>query len=118
MNPLRRIGQKTAGATRSSVILLLVCMPVLAGCSDSGDRLSATVRSFADALSRGDAAAAAALTTDESAAAETLGALFASLGTEVRVDAGAVEEKEGAAGFSLDTAWKFGPEKRNEWRYS
>jgi len=93
-------------------------MLVLAGCSDSGDRLTATVRAFADALSRGDAAAAAALTTDEAAATETLGDLFASLGTDVRVDVGTVEEKGGAASFGLDTAWKFGPEKRNEWRYS
>ncbi|MCV7153490.1 penicillin-binding transpeptidase domain-containing protein [Mycolicibacterium pyrenivorans] len=93
-------------------------MLVLAGCSDSGDRLTATVRSFADALSRGDAAAAAALTTDEAAATETLGDLFASLGTDVRVDVGTVEETDGAASFGLDTTWRFGPEKRNEWRYS
>lgn len=93
-------------------------MLVLSGCSDSGDRLTATVRSFADALSRGDAAAAAALTTDEAAATETLGDLFASLGTDVRVDVGTVEETDGAASFGLDTTWRFGPEKRNEWRYS
>ena len=91
---------------------------VLAGCSDSADRLNTTLRSFAEALSSGDAAAAAALTTDEPAAADTLGALFASLGNDVRVDAGTAEEQDGAATFTLDTTWKFGPDGRNEWTYS
>ena len=91
---------------------------VLAGCSDSADRLNTTLRSFAEALSSGDAAAAAALTTDEPAAADTLGALFASLGNDVRVDAGTAEEQDGSATFTLDTTWKFGPDGRNEWTYS
>ena len=63
-------------------------MLVLAGCSDSEDRLNATVHAFADALSRADPAAAAALTTDGSAASEVLGTLFDSLGKDVHVEAG------------------------------
>nr|WP_218621293.1 penicillin-binding transpeptidase domain-containing protein [Mycolicibacterium hippocampi] len=98
--------------------VLVAVLLVLAGCSDSADRLNTTLRSFAEALSSGDDAAAAALTTDEPAAADTLGALFASLGNDVRVDAGTAEEQDGAATFTLDTTWKFGPDGRNEWTYS
>ena len=110
-NPLRRV-------TRTPAVLLLAILLVLAGCSDSEDRLNATVRSFADALSRADPAAAAALTTDGSAASAALGTLFDSLGKDVHVEAGAIEEKDGAATFTLDATWKFGPEKRTEWTYS
>ncbi len=117
VNPLRRARQ-IAGASRSPVVLVLAFMLVLAGCSDSEDRLHATVHAFADALSRADPAAAAALTTDGSAASEVLGTLFDSLGKDVHVEAGAIEEKDGAATFTLDATWKFGPEKRTEWTYS
>ncbi|WP_137144136.1 penicillin-binding transpeptidase domain-containing protein [Mycolicibacterium sp. CR10] len=118
VTPLREPARKVAGAPRSLLILLVAFALVLAGCSNSEDRLNTAVRSFADALSRGDAAAAAALTTDEAAAADVLGALFASLGKDVRVEVGAIDEKDGAATFALDANWKFGPEKTNEWRYS
>ena len=100
------------------MVLVLAFMLVLAGCSDSEDRLHATVHAFADALSRADPAAAAALTTDGSAASEVLGTLFDSLGKDVHVEAAAIEEKDGAATFTLDATWKFGPEKRTEWTYS
>ncbi|MGB7360735.1 MAG: NTF2-like N-terminal transpeptidase domain-containing protein, partial [Mycobacterium sp.] len=103
---------------RLPIALSLAILLVLAGCSASEDRLDTTVRSFADALSRGDAAAAAALTTDEPAATGTLGALFASLGTDVDVAVGGIEEQDGAASFTLDATWKFGPEGRNEWSYT
>ncbi|MGZ8802428.1 MAG: NTF2-like N-terminal transpeptidase domain-containing protein, partial [Mycobacterium sp.] len=98
--------------------MLLAFVLVLAGCSDSEDRLAATVRSFADALSRADAAAAAALTTDEAAATDTLGTLFASLGKDVHVEVATIAEKDDAATFTLDATWKFGPENRHEWSYS
>lgn len=98
--------------------LLLAFMLVLAGCSESEDRLNTAVRSFADALSRADPAAAAALTTDEVAATATLDGLFASLGRDVRVEVGSIEERDGSATFALDTTWRFGPEGRNEWTYS
>ncbi|WP_425295014.1 penicillin-binding transpeptidase domain-containing protein [Mycolicibacterium vanbaalenii] len=109
---------KSRPSARLPIALLLAVLLVLAGCSESEDRLNAAVRSFADALSRGDAAAAAALTTDEPAATDTLGALFASLGTDVDVKVGEVEEQDGSASFTLNTTWKFGPDGRNEWSYS
>ncbi|MGE0215219.1 penicillin-binding transpeptidase domain-containing protein [Mycolicibacterium sp.] len=96
---------------------LSVLVLVLAGCSDSRDRLDSALYSFADALSRADAAAAAALTTDAPVAAEALTNLFESLGGDVHVDVGEVTEKDGAAAFRLSATWNFGPEGRNEWRY-
>ena len=99
-------------------IVLLVTALALAGCSDSEDRLASTVQGFVDALGHADAAGAAALTTDATAASETLGALFASLGDYVEVTADGVEEKDGAATFTLNATWKLGPEKTNEWTYS
>ncbi len=79
MNPVKIL-------RRGISLVLLTVLLLLTGCSDAEDRLNSTVHDFADALSRGDAPAAAALTSDEPAAAETLGALFASLGKDVRFD--------------------------------
>ncbi|MDW5612958.1 penicillin-binding transpeptidase domain-containing protein [Mycolicibacterium sp. D5.8-2] len=93
-------------------------MLLLAGCSDAEDRLESTLRSFVDALSRGDAPAAAALTGDEAAASDTLGRLFASLGTDVGFEVTATRREEDSATFTLAATWKFGPEKRNEWSYT
>ncbi|WP_082753999.1 penicillin-binding transpeptidase domain-containing protein [Mycobacterium sp. NAZ190054] len=93
-------------------------MLLLTGCSDAQDRLESTVAAFADALRQGDAAAAAALTTDEAAASDTLTALFASLGTDVRFEVRSTQRDENAATFTLAAAWRFGPEKRNEWTYT
>ncbi|KMO73761.1 Penicillin-binding protein A [Mycolicibacterium chubuense] len=103
---------------RTVTVVLLVATLMLAGCSDAGDRLRATVAAFADALSRGDAAAAAALTTDEAAAGKTLGALFDSLGKDVHVGVGAVDDNDGAGTFTLDTTWKFGQDKQIQWSYT
>lgn len=103
---------------RTVTVVLLVATLLLAGCSDAGDRLRTTVAAFADALSRGDAAAAAALTTDEAAAGKTLGALFDSLGKDVHVGVGAVDDNDGAGTFTLDTTWKFGPDKQIQWSYT
>ncbi|KMO67378.1 penicillin-binding transpeptidase domain-containing protein [Mycolicibacterium chlorophenolicum] len=103
---------------RTVTVVLLVATLLLAGCSDAGDRLRTTVAAFADALSRGDAAAAAALTTDEAAAGKTLGALFDSLGKDVHVGVGAVDDNDGAGTFTLDTTWKFGPDKQIRWSYT
>nr|WP_255507249.1 penicillin-binding transpeptidase domain-containing protein [Mycolicibacterium sp. 018/SC-01/001] len=91
---------------------------MLTGCSDAKDRLQSTVAAFADALSRGDAAAAGALTTDENAARTTLTGLFDSLGKDVHVAPGQVQDQDGAGTFALDTTWKFGPEKKIQWTYS
>lgn len=102
---------------RSIPAVLLVIVLLLAGCSDAEDRLNTTVAGFADALTRGDAAAAAALTTDQ-AAAGILGKLYASLGKDVRFEAGEVARQEDAATFTLTATWKFGPEKATEWTYT
>ncbi|ULP35698.1 penicillin-binding transpeptidase domain-containing protein [Mycolicibacterium rufum] len=107
MCPLRRV----------SAVLLVVLL-LIAGCSDAGDRLRSTVQAFADALSRGDAAAAAKLTTDEAAAGKTLAALFDSLGKNVHVGVGAVRDDDGAGTFTLDTTWKFGRDNQIQWNYS
>lgn len=118
VNPLPRTTRQIASVARSPVAVLLAFLLALAGCSDSEDHLNAAVRSFADALSRADIPAATALTTDETAATDTLGPLFASLGKDVHVDVGTVEEKDGAASFTLNATWKFGPEKHTEWTYT
>ncbi|MGW0159150.1 penicillin-binding transpeptidase domain-containing protein [Mycobacterium sp. NPDC003323] len=91
---------------------------LLAGCGDAEDRLTSTTDGFADALSRGDAAAAAALTSDQSAAADTLGKLYASLGKDVRFEVTESRLEENTATFTLAATWKFGPEKANEWTYT
>ena len=53
----------------------------MAGCGDDAtDRLNAAVHTFADALNKGDAQAAAAVTSDSAQASDTLGKLFDSLG--------------------------------------
>lgn len=103
---------------RRGFTIALLAVLLLAGCSDTQDRLESTVNGFADALSRGDAAAAAAMTDDDAAAADTLGALYTSLGTDVRVEVQSIQRDENTATFTLAAAWRFGPEKRNEWTYT
>lgn len=111
MEHLRRNARKVP-------VILLALVLLLAGCSDSQDKLDATVADFAGALSRGDAAASAAITDDETAASDTLTKLFASLGTDVRFDVRSTRREENSATFTLAAAWRFGPEKRNEWTYT
>ncbi|MDG4666054.1 penicillin-binding transpeptidase domain-containing protein [Mycobacterium sp. 236(2023)] len=101
-----------------SVLFVVLHLLLVSGCSDAEDRLNSTVSGFADALSRGDVAAAAAMTSDQAAASDTLGKLFASLGTEVHVDVSSVAHEENAATFALAATWKFGPEKQTEWTYT
>ncbi|MGE2833981.1 penicillin-binding transpeptidase domain-containing protein [Mycobacterium sp. SMC-4] len=111
MEPLRRSARKVP-------IILLTLALLLAGCSGTQDRLDSAVAEFADALGRGDAPAAAALTDEEAAAMDTLSQLFASLGTDVRFDVRSTQRQENTATFTLDTVWRFGPEKLNEWTYT
>ncbi|GFM24988.1 penicillin-binding transpeptidase domain-containing protein [Mycobacterium sp. PO2] len=98
--------------------LLLALTMVLAGCSDAEDRLDATVRSFAEALSRGDADAAADLTSDPAAASATLGELFASLGSDVSFRPDRVRAVDSEGGFALGATWTFGPDDAHEWTYT
>lgn len=95
---------------------LLAAALVLSGCANAQDRLTDTVNAFAEALSRGDASAAAALTTDPTQASGTLAELFASLGTDVHVETGAVELQDSGATFTLDTTWKF-RDGQTQWSY-
>ena len=98
--------------------LLLAVTMVLAGCSDAEDRLDATVHSFAEALSRGDADAAADLTSDPAAASATLGELFASLGSDVTFRPDRVRAVDSEGGFALGATWTFGPDDAHEWTYT
>jgi len=64
----------------------------LAGCGDdAADRLNTAVHTFADALSKGDASAAAAVTTDPAQASDTLGKLFDSLGRNAHFEVSTVD---------------------------
>ena len=98
--------------------LLLAVTMVLAGCSDAEDRLDATVHSFAEALSRGDADAAADLTSDPATASATLGELFASLGSDVTFRPDRVHAVDSEGGFALGATWTFGPDDAHEWTYT
>jgi Penicillin binding protein transpeptidase domain/NTF2-like N-terminal transpeptidase domain len=99
--------------------LLATLILVLAGCGDDAtDRLNTTVHTFADALNKGDASAAAAVTTDPARASDTLGKLFDSLGKNPHFEASAVDRKENEATFTLAATWKFGKDDRNQWTYT
>ncbi|WP_101952499.1 penicillin-binding transpeptidase domain-containing protein [Mycobacterium sp. 3519A] len=104
---------------RSLAALFTIVVLLLAGCGDdAADRLNATVHTFADALSKGDAAAAAAVTGDSGQASDTLGKLFDSLGRNVHFDVSTVDRKDNDATFSLAATWKFGKDGRNQWTYT
>jgi hypothetical protein len=104
---------------RSLAALFTIVVLLLAGCGDdAADRLNATVHTFADALSKGDAAAAAAVTSDSGQASDTLGKLFDSLGRNVHFDVSTVDRKDNDATFSLAATWKFGKDGRNQWTYT
>jgi hypothetical protein len=90
-----------------------------AGCGDAaGDRLNTTVHTFADALSKGDAQAAAAVTADPAQASDTLGKLFDSLGKNAHFDVSSVGHKDNDATFNLSATWKFGKDGHNQWAYA
>jgi hypothetical protein len=75
---------------------------VVAGCGDkAADRLNGVVHTFADALSKGDASAAAAVTTDPAQASDTLGKLFDSLGRNAHIEVTAVDRKDNEATLRL-----------------
>lgn len=89
-----------------------------AGCSTAEDRLNTAVRTFAEALSKGDAGAAAAVTTDPAAATDTLTKLFESLGTDLQVEVASVQHNDDEPStFGLDTTWKF-RDGATQWTYT
>lgn len=103
---------------RSLLALFVALTLVLGACGDkTADRLNATLHSFAEALTKGDASAAAALTTDQAAASDTLGKLFDSLGKNAHVDVAKVDRKDNAATFTVNTTWKF-QDGKNQWTYT
>lgn len=99
--------------------LAVTIILVLAACGDdAADRLNTTVHTFADALSKGDAQAAAAVTTDPAHAGDTLGKLFDSLGHNAHFDVSSVDHKDNTGTFTLAVTWKFGKDGRNQWTYT
>ncbi len=104
---------------RTLFALFATLVLAMAGCGhDATDRLNTTVHTFADALNKGDASAAAAVTTDPAQASDTLGKLFDSLGKNTHFDVSAVDHKDNDATFSLTATWKFGKDGRNQWTYT
>jgi hypothetical protein len=102
--------------------LFATLVVAMAGCGDDAtDRLNTTVHTFADALNKGDASAAAAVTTDPAQASDTLGKLFDSLGKNTHFEVSSTDHKadhkDTYATFSLTATWKFGKDGRNQWTY-
>jgi hypothetical protein len=92
---------------------------VVAGCGDeAADRLNTAVHTFVDALNKGDAAAAAAVTSDAAQASDTLGKLFVSLGRNAHFEVSTVDRKDNDATLRLAATWKFGTDGRNQWTYA
>jgi Penicillin binding protein transpeptidase domain/NTF2-like N-terminal transpeptidase domain len=117
VKPLRKSSQNIAIASRWLVAVFVTLVLVVSGCSGEGDRLSSTVHVFADALNKGDASAAAAVTTDQAAASDTLGKLFDSLGKDVNFDVATLDRNDNGATFTLDATWKF-QDGKNQWKYT
>ncbi len=90
-----------------------------AGCGDDAtDRLNGAVHTFADALNKGDASAAAAVTTDPAQASDALGKLYDSLGKNAHFEVSTVDRKDNEATLRLAATWKFGKDGRNQWTYT
>jgi hypothetical protein len=90
-----------------------------AGCGDDAtDRLNGEVHTFADALNKGDASAAAAVTTDPGQASDALGKLYESLGKNAHFEVSTVDRKDNDATLRLAATWKFGKDGRNQWTYT
>jgi Penicillin binding protein transpeptidase domain/NTF2-like N-terminal transpeptidase domain len=104
------------GKLLAVVVALVLAM---AACGDEAtDRLNSTVHTFADALNKGDAQAAAAVTADPAQSSDTLGKLFDSLGKNAHFEVTTVDHKDNDATFSLSATWKFGKDGRDQWTYT
>jgi transpeptidase family protein/MecA-like transpeptidase family protein len=104
---------------RSLVAVFATLALLLSGCGDDAtDRLNAVVHTFADALNKGDAQAAAAITSDPAQASDTLGKLFDSLGKNPTFQVSKFDRKDNDATFSLSATWRFGKDGRNQWAYA
>ncbi|WP_431957945.1 penicillin-binding transpeptidase domain-containing protein [Nocardia lijiangensis] len=97
-------------------LLVLSAAPVLAlaSCGSGPEQPDTVARQFADALNRGDVAAAAALTDDPGRATDTLNQLYDGLGKGVAFE---VRSTDGN-GFTLAATWKLGKDGKDEWSYT
>ncbi|WP_433193352.1 penicillin-binding transpeptidase domain-containing protein [Nocardia sp. CA-107356] len=97
-------------------LLVLFAAPALAltCCSSGPDQPDTVAGQFADALSRDDIAAAAALTDDPAKAADALSKLYDGLGTEVEFDVRSADRNS----ITLAATWKLGKDGKNEWSYT
>jgi hypothetical protein len=104
---------------RKLFALFATLVLAVAGCGDDAtDRLNGVVQTFADALNKGDASAAAAVTTDPGQASDTLGKLYESLGKNAHFEVSTVDRKDNEATLRLAATWKFGKDGRNQWTYT
>ena len=104
---------------RKLFALFAALVLAMAGCGDDAtDRLNTAVHTFADALNKGDAQAAAAVTTDPAQASDALGKLFDSLGKNTHFEVSTVDRKDNDATLRLAATWKFGKDGRNQWTYT
>jgi hypothetical protein len=104
---------------RKLFALLATLVLAVAGCGDDAtDRLNGVVQTFADALNKGDASAAAAVTTDPGQASDALGKLYESLGKNAHFEVSTVDRKDNEATLRLAATWKFGKDGRNQWTYT
>ena len=92
-------------------LLLSVLLTATTGCSlFSGGGPEDTLKAFADAIARKDVDAAAATTTDPSAAAPVISSMFAGMGTNATVAVSTSKPGDDGKG-TLTYAWTFGPNK-------
>jgi len=104
---------------RKLFALFATLVLAVAGCGDDAtDRLNGVVQTFADALNKGDASAAAAVTTDPGQASDALGKLYESLGKNAHFEVSTVDRKDNEATLRLAATWKFGKDGRNQWTYT
>jgi hypothetical protein len=98
--------------TRRFTLSVLICVLVLAstGCSlFSSSGPEDAFHAFADALQRRDAPAAAASTTDSSAAAPVISGMFDGMGKDATVTVNVVAAGDDNPTAKLDYTWSFGP---------
>ncbi|MGY4102203.1 penicillin-binding transpeptidase domain-containing protein [Nocardia sp. R16R-3T] len=97
-----------------NLLVLFAATALALGCSSGPDQPDTVAGRFADALSRDDIAAAAALTDDPTKASDVLGKLYDGLGKGVKFEVRGVDKNS----FTLAATWKFGKDGKNEWSYT
>ncbi len=87
---------------------------ILFGCGSGPDQPQTVAGDLADALTRADIAAAAALTDDPAAATSALDQLYDGLGKQVEFRVDSTDDDQ----FTLAATWKFGTGAAGEWNYT